>query len=493
MSLRAAAFLLACAAAGMSGRAAAGEPPRRSARKEADLLARAGEARYRLALLRSGGDDLERAVRALEEARGLDPANLRALAYLGLARLALAARDDGAPDREGLDSAREALSDLFKLSRGWADPQTRLLLKEVARALDAALGGGEVTLDDGKSPEARTWWRSWRGQVTKAAASAPPGAGVATLVEDLRASPLAWVRERAAEKLGERKGKLQPGVVEALGLALRGDKSAWVRAAAVKAFAALRPPGWDVRLAEALQNDDSVFVRRTCAREFGSIHVSHSPPKRPLDKTVRAALVKALLSDTPRVAAAAARTLGKFEEAEDELLRALESPSSRVRGAASGGLASWAREKKVLDRLVELLSDKQPGIRLVALRTLPPARDVSEHIWQKILERLADSDPLVRATAADKFYDTNGLSAEARPRIEKLLQDDDPRVRLAAASVLGKTNDAARRVLESLRSSEVPTGAAGSSTVGTRARTILGELPETDIKELLDELLWLDE
>ncbi|MHC4202710.1 MAG: HEAT repeat domain-containing protein, partial [Planctomycetota bacterium] len=323
--------------------------------------------------------------------------------------------------------------------------------------------------------------------------SAPPASNVVTLVEDLRTSPLAWVRERAAEKLSGRTGKPQPGVVEALALALREDDSPWVRAAAAKALAELKPEGWDVRLAEALRNDGSVFVRRTCAKGFRSIHVSHSPPKPRLDKVVRAALVGALLSDTPRVAAAAAGTLGKFKEGEDELLQALESFSSMVRRAASGALSSLARGKKVLGRLVELLSDERPGMSLLALQTMPRACDVSEHIQEKIAERLSAPDARVRAAAAWKFCGHNSPSTEVQARIEKLLQDADPRVRLAAASALGKTDDAARKVLESLKDSAAPTGVAGSSTVGRRARMILGEPSETDMKELLDELRWLKE
>ncbi len=462
------------------------------ARDEAELLAQAGEARYRLALLRphktDPGPDLEAALRALEESCELDPANLRALAYLGLARLESAARGGKPFDREAFDSVRGPLEDLFRLSRGWADPRTRALLGEVARSVDASLAG----MDDAPA-DVLGWWQSWRGRVIRTAKSAPPASNVVTLVEDLRTSPLAWVRERAAEKLSERTGRLQPGVVEALAKALREDSSPWVRAAAAKALSTLRPAGWDVRLAEALRNDGSVFVRRRCARGFCNIPVSHSPPKPRLEKVVRAALVGALLSDTPRVAAVAALTLGKFGEAEDELLQALESSSSIVRSAASGGLSSLARGKKVLGRLVELLSDEQPGIRLVAVRTMPRACDVSEGIQEKIAERLSDSDARIRAAAAWKFYGRDGPSTEVQARIEKLLQDDDPRVRLAAASVLGKTNHAARRVLESLRSSEVPIGTAGAWTVGGTARTILGELPGTDFWESLDKLRWLNE
>ena len=172
---------------------------RSSAREEAELLARAGEARFRLALLRrtrvadAGGSELAGAMRSLEEARQLDGANLRALTFLGLVRLEAGRLGRGktpAFDRTAFDSMREPLEELFELSEGWADPATRELLHEVKRHLDGAFAA------PGASPgEAVTWWREWREAIPGTEERPARGAEGTGYVETLRTSRYAWERE----------------------------------------------------------------------------------------------------------------------------------------------------------------------------------------------------------------------------------------------------------------------------------------------------------
>ena len=441
-----------------------------SAREQAELLAQAGEARYRLALLRSRktdiGPDLERALHALEEACELDPANLRALAYLGLARLESAARGEKPLDREAFDSVRGPLEELFRLSRGWADPRTRALLGEVARSVDASLAGR-----DDAPAAVLAWWRSWRGQVTKAAASAPPASNVVTLVEDLRTSPLAWVRERAAEKLAEREGKPQPGVVEALAKALREDKSPWVRAAAAKALSTLRPAGWDVRLAEVLRNDGSVYVRRTCAKGLARATKAGRP--------VRAALVEALGNDTPRVASASAWSLGALGGAEGELVSAIESPSRLVREAAAAALHLHSDDVVTAEKARPLMESARPDVRaatLVAVGAGPGY--LPDDFIEKVVFLLTDKDALVRRAAANVLFRRDIRSAEEPLR--RLLADENLLVRLTAAdTLLAAGDESARPVLKELARSKAPLPFLGHGmkcqTVGEVARWILSE------------------
>jgi HEAT repeat protein len=480
-----AAAVAAAALAGLTGRALAAGA---TAREEAALLARAGEAKYRLARLRSreggpaGGPELGEALRDLEEARALDPANLAALAWLGLARLEAAKRDGPrALDREGFDSAREPLEELFRLSRGWADPATRGILKDVLRALDDALAGEGVR--PGGEPrsivlrgEAAAWWSSWREEVARAAEGGQPVRDVLATIEALRSAPASWERERAVEELA----KMEPAPPEAaaeLARALREDGSPWVRAAAARALAALRPEGWDVRLAETLRNDESVWVRRTCARRLHAL----SGPGRSigLPPAARAALIEALEADTPRVASAAAVTLGAFPDTDDALIRALRSPSSLVRSSAATGLARWGKPP---EELIALLNDTRSEVRSAAVRTF--SRFTGFHVWDEevrsqLVGLLEDPDPEVRWWAVLAL--SWDIEDAGRERFVALLEDGDARVRFFAALALlmaDRGDQAGLAVIDSLSGCPVPLcegGDAGLVTIGDLVESILSE------------------
>lgn len=452
--------------------AALGAAP--GAREQAELLARVGESRYRLALLRPGRGDLNEALRALEEAHELDRANLRALAYLGLARLDAAER--GAAARPAIDafaSAREPLDELFRLSGGWVDPATRRLLKDVAAFLDRTLEGERPWPED-----VRAWWRAWRERLDREKGAAPAG-GVLRLVEALRAAPVAWERERAAEELGrlEAAGPGEPDeseapqVTEALATALRGDESPWVRAASSRALAALRPETWDVLVAGALRNDASVWVRRTCAEALGGGNDAR------VGKPAHTALVAALETDTPRVAAAAARALGRLGGAEGDLVRALEAPSALVRDEAAEALRLHADDVAVAAKLRPLMDSPAAATRAAALQAIGPGPGrLPDEMMEKFTLLLADSDPSVRAAAARALFrrDLRG----AAPQLGKLLGDEDMTVRLDAAdTLLAAGDEAARPVLEEVARSCAPLtvfpNRSDARTVGDAAKWIL--------------------
>jgi HEAT repeat protein len=342
---------------------------RSTAREEAELLARAGEARFRLAVLRrsggrSAGAELAEATRSLEEALDLDPANLRALAFLGLARLESARPGPANPGPFDLAPAREPLDEFLKLATGSPAQTARALLQDVAAALDGALGGPAGDLAAWQIASG-LWWQSWRERVTAAAETKLPPTDVVALLEDLRSAPYAWQRERAVERLAE--SEAEGGeVAQALAEALRDDPSPWVRAAAGRAFAGLRPRGWDVRLAEALRNDESAWVRRTCAMSLAS-NGAGEPGEGTLRPAALEALKAALAKDTPRVAAAAAYSLGAYG-VERELVSALASRSAVVREAAVlalGGLDS----KEIKAQLRPLLEDFDDRVRFAATCT----------------------------------------------------------------------------------------------------------------------------
>lgn len=467
------AFLLASLCLGRAARGA-GSP---DDRERAELLARVGESRYRLALLRPGAGDLNESLRALEQARDLDPANLRTLGYLGLARVESAARAATAgPESDAFAAARGPLEELFRLSSGWIDPATRRLLANVTAALDEALGGERAAPEN-----ARAWWRAWKGRLIPtpglpAERSAPLAGDLLLLVEALRAAPVAWERERAAEGLAGRTPP-RPETIEALALALRGDASPWVRAAAAKALSRLAPAGWDVRFAEALRNDSAVWVRRTCAEALAGNRAGRGAG------TARAALVSALVLDTPRVASASARALGRLGGAEAELVRALESPSALVRGSAAAALRLHSGAAAIAAKVRPLMDSPSANVRAGALRAIGPGSEpgsvrLPDEMREKVGALLADPDAGVRGAAAKVLLrrDVSGL----RGRLRGLFADDAPSVRLAAAGTLLHAGDeSARPVLEELAKSRIPLPSFGSPygmrTVGDGAKRVLAE------------------
>jgi HEAT repeat protein len=436
-------------------------------RERSELLARVGEARYRLAILRPGAGDLNESLRSLYEARELDPTNLRALGYLGLARVEAATR--GAAAVSGVDafaSAREPLEELFRLSRGWVDPTTRMLLADVTAALDDALGGARAAPEN-----ARVWWRAWKERLAPAEASRPPSGDSLLLVATLRTAPHAWERERAATELAASAPPAHEAA-ESLALALRADASPWVRAAAAKSLAKLGSHAWRVRLAEALRNDGTVWVRRTCAKALGDRR------GRPQDLArSRTALLHALDKDTPRVACAAAVSLASLGGAERELVSALESASSLVRSEVAGALRMKVRDAVVIAKLRPLMDSSRAEVRAAALHALGVGREpLPAEMTERILSLLGDADVRVRRCAAAGLQFR--LPSGAHERMRQLLSDRDVIVRLMAARTLFDADAAtALPVLKDLADSREPLltmgGANDSRTVGEVAREIL--------------------
>ena len=447
---------------------AAGSP---ADREQSELLARVGESRYRLALIRPGGGNLSEALRALEEARELDPANLRALGYLGLARVEAGVRGTIVGARaDAFAGAREVLEELFRLSSGWVDSETRTLLSDVRATLDRALGGERAA-----PANARAWWRAWKARLVPAEGSPRATDDLLPVVEAVRTAPVAWERERAVEKLAER-GAVSLQAVETLALALRGDASPWVRAAAAGALAQLGPAGWEVRLAEALRNDPAVWVRRTCAEGLGNGRAGRG------GQVARRALVAALEEDTPRVASSSASALGRLGGAETELVGALRSGSALVRGAASVALNRHSDSAAIAAKLRPLMDSATADVRAGALRALGPGPGrLPGEMREKIGALLADADTRVRRAAAEALClrDVSGL----RGRLRDLLTDDAPSVRLAAAeTLLCAGDDLARSVLMKLAESQTPLPTLGSAegmlTIGEAAKQILARNSE---------------
>jgi HEAT repeat protein len=241
-----------------------------------------------------------------------------------------------------------------------------------------------------------------------------------------------------------------------------------VRRAAARALAAARPPEWDLRLSEALRGDPSVWVRWECARALGVTVPGGGPA---LDKRATDTLVAVVASDTPLVAAAAARTLGLRGGSEDALAAGVRSASPLVRDACAAALAETPKPGRVLERLTVLLDDPRPGARAAAARAIGPTgvRALGEEHAARLAALLSDEEPVVRAAAAECLA---GGPDDVLAALIPLLDDHDPRARLAAAVGLLRREhhvEAAVAALRTLVGSSAPLrdpDGIGLSTVG---------------------------
>lgn len=452
-------------------------------REEAQLLANAGEALYERASLRSERRLVEflEAARFLEEAQRLDPANLKALAFLGLAWLE-AARSDA----KWLDPAFESLARFFRLAGG---PGSGRLLARVRARLDELC-------TQGLPAGAAEWWAAWRERVVAAEGSAAYGGELLELVEKMRSSLDALEREWAVEGLTERLASFGETagtgsssatlvILSSLEEVLRKDRSERVRAAAARSLGALAPAGREATLAEALRNDPSARVRAACAEALAG--------RREPSAEAVAALLSALQQDTPLVASSAARALGTLGGHYDALVRALESGSPLVREAAAEALAHGrlaksddTRTKELTTALIGLLSDHRAPVRAAAALALSGKLRATS-LPERLIELLKDPDRDVRyraALAASNHLtispqDPGELYQRARTGLRALLSDEDPKVRFAAARhlFLAERDGQAHKELERLLGCGVPVGpkADGHSftTLGEEAQKVL--------------------
>ncbi|MHC4252503.1 MAG: HEAT repeat domain-containing protein, partial [Planctomycetota bacterium] len=188
--------------------------------------------------------------------------------------------------------------------------------------------------------------------------------------------------------------------------------------------------------------------------------------------------VRALETDTPRVAGAAARALGALGGAEAELVRALESPSALVRGSASAALRLQSAAA-IAAKLRPLMDSDRAEVRAGALVAVGPGPGrLPGEMTEKIALLLADPDARVRGAAAAALCrrDVSGM----RGKLRGLFADEDPSVRLAAAETLLNAGDkSARPVLVELAKSRAPLrtfgGPDGMRTVGDAAKLVLAE------------------
>ncbi len=268
--------------------------------------------------------------------------------------------------------------------------------------------------------------------------------------EQLAHAPTARGRWRAAQALAKHNDLLS---IRALGHALSREKEAWmVRSEAAHALGTIRSPESEALLVEALGTKHPK-VRRAVVAALGVLkskaaaktlaRLTKSDPSylvcaeaaRALGKTRDPIAKNALLAvlDTPSwadvIAAAAADALGALltDDVIPELLkRTRYGQPTRLRRSAIWALAQLTTEPRVRETIEELLTDKDPYLRIDVTRALVEIGDVrSRGKLAAVLD--TDLDPRVRRrireALRDLGRDDKKVARELTGRIERIEKD----------------------------------------------------------------------
>jgi len=467
-------------------RAAAGDPGGRDAVRRAAVLTDIGRLRLEL----KDADSRRQAVLILKEASELDPANILARYWLGIAYYRSSGLGVGQLSKESVGLAGLEFEAVFKLS----SLDRSRAAQDLRRRSIAAMDDFAKELS-GKEKRFNSWWKrrksqllseqpqvdmthiirrgdSYRtialryyGDAAEAARliKANPGLnpkklrpgrrikvpGVLLdlpkpdpeldrtargLVAVLRKSGSGAQRRAAAERLGLRDCA---AAISFLAEALRGDPDQWVRAECALALGRLGADQAEPVVAAALIRDASPACRREAARALRRLGGRGSV----------AVLLRALGDISPQVVAAAAGSLVSREPAKviAPLLRALASPSALVRRAATMSLRDMAADGRLSPRhkktLESLMARGGGAVRSGAILVLL-ALDV-RGIEKRLPALLADGDPLVLKAccqvAAMIAESGDGLATDVTDLLEAALEDQHPGVIIAAAVALARS------------------------------------------------------
>jgi HEAT repeat protein len=146
------------------------------------------------------------------------------------------------------------------------------------------------------------------------------------------------------------------------------------------------------------------------------------------DSSAVAVAVAALEDPDPHVRRVSAHILRDLDapDARSALIHALDDEDADVRATAIGSLMGDAT---ALPRILDLLVDPDPGVRLAALDAVGSLQ--TEEVTRSVRPLLHDPDPIPRARAAGLLF-ASGRDAGAERTLLELAEDDDPEVRAAA-------------------------------------------------------------
>lgn len=178
-----------------------------------------------------------------------------------------------------------------------------------------------------------------------------------------------------------------------------------------------------------------VLLSLWSASQFGC----YQPPANPSPQVATEALMRLLHDSDAVVRRTVAEALGKIgdPQAVPSLVLALDDTMFIVREAAVHSLSRCGPlEKAVGERVVGLLGDPVPAVRVAAAQTLS-SLDVMSELWPVVVPLLAQEDADVRRTVIQ------ALEGVESPGLLKTLAnsmyDSDPRVRRAAVIALAES------------------------------------------------------
>lgn len=187
---------------------------------------------------------------------------------------------------------------------------------------------------------------------------------------------------------------------------------------------------------------------------------------------------------------------------EDQLLQLLDDRNIEVRASAAKALRDYVQDRKVTDRLVEMMDDgwENAAVRRQAIKTLSYAADQSNEVRRALIRAATEQErgPALRAIACKALWPALEPSAganDARKALQKIVSDgsEHPDVRAGAAWGLFPDAQRGRGTQDALLAVAKDQWAAEGLRVEA-LRSLYFALPErrdleADVRALADETL----
>lgn len=406
-------------------------------------------------LLSTLGPDAAAAVPALTAALTSEAPMVRAHAAIALGRIGAAAKSAGpalvnlVADKDG-NVRRAALLSLRAIKPGpavtlpvfakvlkEADPETRMhILHAIASAGEDAVPGLIVAL---QHPEIKYWAILVLGDLGPKAKAAVPQLTALLKDESIQ------VRREAAMALGAIGKDAAPAVPAIIGKL--NDKEMAVRFAAAYALGILGPDAKAAvpALTTALQGDNE-FLRVQAAWALAKIN---DKDPAAMDKAVEV-LTKGVTSDDHRVRIASVRCLIDLHPGPAKTLPALEAAFHGADPEVVNEALSAVAEagKPALPGIVAALKFKEA--RGHAAVILGKMGICEPKVVDALVEALSDERSDIRREICFSLGSLGPGAASATPALIKLLQDDSDRVRYSATFALGKLGPGAKAAVPAL-------------------------------------------
>lgn len=215
--------------------------------------------------------------------------------------------------------------------------------------------------------------------------------------------------------------------------------------------------GWSNQILSRLQQDiqNPAFSGLRSVGFEGLVAVAHGT----LQEETLQILITLLYNHSPQIQIEAAQALGRIgldhTDVLVNLLRKTRDDSPLLRSTAVQALGQIVISRvtinpAVTQRILELTTDPDPGVRISALLALSQFGFVAARLFPSLLSHLSDPDPTLRAAVA---YSLGRLASGQPPLLKRLMALSNqpyPHIGATAAEALGHTNTADPALLKHL-------------------------------------------